>query len=81
MTTVSGRTWVFGDGIDTDIIIPARYLVLPIDEMKGMAMEPVIDLSMKPQAKVQVELVARNERQRRDSSVPAVGVYCFGRLT
>ncbi len=25
--TVSGRVWVFGDNIDTDVIIPARYLL------------------------------------------------------
>jgi 3-isopropylmalate/(R)-2-methylmalate dehydratase small subunit len=40
MSVISGRTWVFGDGIDTDIIIPARYLVLPLGEMKWKAMEP-----------------------------------------
>jgi 3-isopropylmalate/(R)-2-methylmalate dehydratase small subunit len=39
--TIEGRVWLFGDGIDTDIIIPARYLVLPIDEMKSRAMEPL----------------------------------------
>ncbi len=41
MSTISGKVWKFGDAIDTDIIIPARYLVLPIDEMKHKAMEPL----------------------------------------
>jgi 3-isopropylmalate/(R)-2-methylmalate dehydratase small subunit len=41
MTTIQGRVWLFGDGIDTDLIIPARHLVLPLDEMKHMAMEPI----------------------------------------
>lgn len=41
MSVITGRTWLFGDSIDTDIIIPARYLVLPIGEMKLKAMEPV----------------------------------------
>ena len=50
MTTITGRTWVFGDGIDTDIIIPARYLVLPLEEMKEKAMEPV-----RPEWSAQVE--------------------------
>lgn len=27
MQTIKGRAWVFGDNIDTDAIIPARYLV------------------------------------------------------
>ncbi len=26
---ISGRVWLFGDNVDTDIIIPARYLVVP----------------------------------------------------
>lgn len=38
---IYGKVWKFGDGIDTDIIIPARYLVLPMEEMKDKAMEPV----------------------------------------
>jgi 3-isopropylmalate/(R)-2-methylmalate dehydratase small subunit len=27
MTAIEGKTWVFGDNIDTDVIIPARYLM------------------------------------------------------
>jgi 3-isopropylmalate/(R)-2-methylmalate dehydratase small subunit len=41
MKTIQGRIWKFGDGIDTDIIIPARYLILPLNEMKDKAMEPL----------------------------------------
>lgn len=41
MSTIHGRVWKFGDGIDTDIIIPARHLVLPLEEMKHKAMEPL----------------------------------------
>lgn len=41
MTKVSGKAWKFGDSIDTDIIIPARYLILPLEEMKDKTMEPV----------------------------------------
>ena len=41
MKTIEGKVWKFGDGIDTDIIIPARYLVLPLEEMKEKAMEPL----------------------------------------
>jgi 3-isopropylmalate/(R)-2-methylmalate dehydratase small subunit len=28
MTSQSGRTWKFGDNVDTDVILPARYLML-----------------------------------------------------
>jgi 3-isopropylmalate/(R)-2-methylmalate dehydratase small subunit len=41
MDTIRGKAWIFGDAIDTDIIIPARHLVLPMDEMKHKAMEPL----------------------------------------
>jgi 3-isopropylmalate/(R)-2-methylmalate dehydratase small subunit len=41
LKTIKGKAWKFGDNIDTDIIIPARYLVLPLAEMKEKAMEPL----------------------------------------
>jgi 3-isopropylmalate/(R)-2-methylmalate dehydratase small subunit len=41
MSIVYGKAWKFGDGIDTDIIIPARHLILPLEEMKHKAMEPM----------------------------------------
>jgi 3-isopropylmalate dehydratase small subunit len=41
MKLIRGRIWTFGDGIDTDVIIPARHLVLPLAEMKHKAMEPL----------------------------------------
>ena len=41
MKTIKGNVWRFGHHIDTDIIIPARHLVLPMDEMKAHAMAPV----------------------------------------
>ncbi|HIP91038.1 MAG TPA: 3-isopropylmalate dehydratase small subunit [Methanothermococcus okinawensis] len=30
--TIEGRAWVFGDNIDTDAILPARYLVYTTEE-------------------------------------------------
>ena len=41
MTTIQGKTWKFGDDIDTDVIIPANRLLLPLDEMKAFAMAPI----------------------------------------
>lgn len=36
-----GRVWKFGDNINTDIIAPAKYLHLSIDEIKKHIMEPI----------------------------------------
>lgn len=39
-----GKVWKFGDNIDTDIIFPSQYMLLPtIDEMKIHAFEPIIE--------------------------------------
>lgn len=38
---LKGRVWKFGDQIDTDIIMPARYGELESDEYKKHIMEPV----------------------------------------
>jgi 3-isopropylmalate dehydratase small subunit len=40
--TIKGRAWVFGDDVDTDIIIPARYLTTTDPaELAAHCMEPV----------------------------------------
>jgi 3-isopropylmalate/(R)-2-methylmalate dehydratase small subunit len=40
---VKGRAWKFGDNIDTDIIIPARYLALTDPAALGQhCMEPLV---------------------------------------
>jgi 3-isopropylmalate dehydratase small subunit len=41
MQNISGSVWKFDHNIDTDIIIPARYLVLPLAQMKHKAMAPI----------------------------------------
>ena len=41
MKKIFGRAWKFGDDIDTDVIMPARYLTLPLDEMKAYTMAPL----------------------------------------
>jgi 3-isopropylmalate/(R)-2-methylmalate dehydratase small subunit len=38
---IKGRAWKFGDNIDTDTIIPSKYLILPINELKRHVMEPL----------------------------------------
>lgn len=38
---IEGRTWKFGDDIDTDIIIPTQWVCVPMEEMKHHAFEPL----------------------------------------
>ena len=42
MSSFTGKNWVLGDDIDTDIIIPTEYLALPtVDDMKKYAFSPL----------------------------------------
>lgn len=41
MNIIEGKVWTFRDCIDTDVIIPGRYLrILNMDEMASHVMEP-----------------------------------------
>lgn len=39
---ITGRAWVFGDNINTDLIAPARLLKRPVAEFSKFCMEPVL---------------------------------------
>ena len=39
MDVIEGNVWKFGDNINTDVIIPGRYMSAPLDEMKTHALE------------------------------------------
>ena len=42
MDKFSGKVWVLGDDIDTDIIIPTEYLALPtVEDMKQYGFSPL----------------------------------------
>ena len=42
MNTFTGKVWVLGDDIDTDIIIPTDYLALPtVEDMKQYGFSPL----------------------------------------
>jgi 3-isopropylmalate/(R)-2-methylmalate dehydratase small subunit len=36
---MSGRTWKFGDSIDTDVMAPGRYMKLPIEQLASHCLE------------------------------------------
>ncbi|HEY93697.1 MAG TPA: 3-isopropylmalate dehydratase [Dehalococcoidia bacterium] len=41
MDVIEGRVWKFDDNINTDVIIPGRYMNTPLEEMKTHALEMV----------------------------------------
>ena len=38
---MSGRTWNFGDGIDTDVMAPGNYMKLPLAQLAAHCLEQV----------------------------------------
>ncbi len=48
MTTVTGRAWVFGDGINTDVMAPGLFFKSPMEVMARHCLE-AIDPTFAPQ--------------------------------
>ncbi|MDO4961099.1 MAG: 3-isopropylmalate dehydratase [Eubacteriales bacterium] len=82
MEKFSGRVWLMGDDIDTDIILPTEYLVFKtIDEMKPYAFSP-----LRPELAAKIEpgdiIVAGNNfgcgssREQAPEVVKALGIKC-----
>ena len=79
MAVIHGKVWKFGDNIDTDIIIPARYLILPIEEAKEKAMEPIRPSFSKEFEKGGIIIAGRNfgcgsSREQAPAVLRALGV-------
>ena len=79
MAVIHGKVWKFGDNIDTDIIIPARYLILPIEEAKEKAMEPIRPSFSKEFEKSGIIIAGRNfgcgsSREQAPAVLRALGV-------
>ncbi len=41
MTIIEGRVWKFGDDVDTDVIVPGRYLIGDVAEIARHVMEGI----------------------------------------
>ena len=71
MEKFTGKVWVLGDDIDTDIIIPTEYLALKtIDDMKQYGFSP-----LRP------ELAGKNfgcgsSREQAPEIIKALGIQC-----
>jgi len=60
MLEISGKVWKFGNSVDTDLIIPARYCWDPPDELKKHVMEPVNPLFAAQVQKGDVVVAGKN---------------------
>ena len=82
MEKFTGKVWVLGDDIDTDIIIPTEYLALPtVDDMKKYAFSP-----LRPELAGQIQegdiiVAGKNfgcgsSREHAPIAIKAAGVSC-----
>ncbi len=82
MEQFSGRVWVLGDDIDTDIIIPTEYLALKtIEEMKQYGFSP-----LRPELAAQIQegdiiVAGKNfgcgsSREQAPEIIKALGIAC-----
>ena len=82
METFTGKVWVLGDDIDTDIIIPTEYLALKtIDDMKQYGFSP-----LRPELAGQIKegdiiVAGKNfgcgsSREHAPIAIKAAGVSC-----
>ena len=74
MDKFTGRVWVLGDDIDTDIIIPTEYLALKtIDDMKQYGFSP-----LRPElaGQIQKNFGCGSSREQAPEIIKAMGVQC-----
>ena len=78
MEKFTGKVWVLGDDIDTDIIIPTEYLALKtIDDMKQYGFSP-----LRPELAGQIQkgdiivVSLQNHLQEFSSETPSTTGFC-----
>ena len=82
MEKFTGKVWVMGDDIDTDIILPTEYLVFKtIEEMKPYAFSPLLQDIAKEIKNVDIIVAGNNfgcgsSREQAPEVVKALGVKC-----
>lgn len=82
METFTGKVWVLGDDIDTDIIIPTEYLALKtIDDMKQYGFSPLRPELARQIQEGDVIVAGKNfgcgsSREQAPEIIKALGVRC-----
>ncbi|MDN5332254.1 MAG: 3-isopropylmalate/(R)-2-methylmalate dehydratase small subunit [Tepidanaerobacteraceae bacterium] len=78
----TGRAWVFGDNVDTDVIIPARYLnTVQPEELALHCMEDIDPEFAKKVKRGDIIVAGRNfgcgsSREHAPLAIKAAGVSC-----
>lgn len=78
----TGRVWLLGDDIDTDIIIPTEYLALKsVEDMKPYAFSPLRPELASKISKGDIIVAGRNfgcgsSREQAPEIIKALGVRC-----
>ncbi len=90
MEIIRGKVWVFGDDVDTDLIVPGEYLDLPLEQVVSHVLE-----SVKPNFAAEVKrgdiiVAGKNfgcgsRREHAPSALKQAGIGCvvaesFGRI-
>ena len=82
MEAFTGKVWVLGDDIDTDIIIPTEYLALKtIDDMKQYGFSPLRPELAGQIHKGDIIVAGKNfgcgsSREQAPEIIKALGVQC-----
>ena len=82
MEAFTGKVWVLGDDIDTDIIIPTEYLALKtIDDMKQYGFSPLRPELAGPIQKGDIIVAGKNfgcgsSREQAPEIIKALGISC-----
>lgn len=82
METFTGKVWVLGDDIDTDIIIPTEYLALKtIEEMKQYGFSPLRPELAGQISKGDMIVAGKNfgcgsSREQAPEIIKALGIKC-----
>ena len=82
MEAFTGKVWVLGDDIDTDIIIPTEYLALKtIDDMKQYGFSPLRPELAGQIEKVDIIVAGKNfgcgsSREQAPEIIKALGISC-----
>ena len=82
MEAFTGKVWVLGDDIDTDIIIPTEYLALKtIDDMKQYGFSPLRPELARRIEKGDIIVAGKNfgcgsSREQAPEIIKALGISC-----